>query len=101
MSNKLHYVQSQIEMAEDIPHGGSVRVHVLVSARVMFIKVQDEEQQLPKPSLIKHAHQICKRKAITIWNMFVLTRFSGRMQGYSRPLPACWKSKIYMKIYYI
>lgn len=59
MSNKLHYVQSQIEMTEHVPHGGPVRVHVLVSAGVMLVKVQDEEEQLPESPLIKHAHQIC------------------------------------------
>lgn len=56
MSYKLHYVQSQIEMAEDVSHGGPVRVHVLVSAGIVLVKIQDEKQQFPEPSLIKHAH---------------------------------------------
>lgn len=61
MTYELHNMLSQVKPREKVPGCSFVRIHILVGPRVSHVKVQGKKQQLPKPSLVKHAHQI--------WNM--------------------------------
>lgn len=54
----LDDISTQVKVPEDLPHGGSVRVHVVMTSWIVRIKVQDEGQKLPESALVKHAHQI-------------------------------------------
>lgn len=64
MTCELHDIQSKVETGEKVSCDGFVGIYVLVGPRVPLIKVLDEDKQLPKSSLVKHAHQI--------WNRIVL-----------------------------
>lgn len=54
----LYDISTQVKVTEDVPHGASVRVHVMMSPWIVLIKVQNEGQKLPESTLVEHAHQI-------------------------------------------
>ncbi len=62
----LHHIGSQVEVAKHVPHGGSVRVHVVIRPRIVLLEVQDEGHELTEAPLVEHPHQIWRKTLIPI-----------------------------------
>lgn len=59
MACEINHVLPQVELLIHVPHGGRFRVHALKGFGVIFVKISHKNQELPEPSFLKHAHQIC------------------------------------------
>ncbi len=60
----LYHVVSKVEVAKHGPHGGSVRVHVVMRSWIVLLEVQDEGHELTEPPLVEHPHQIWRKNNV-------------------------------------
>lgn len=61
VASEVNDVLAEVKLLVDVPHRCGLGVHALEGLGVVLVKVGHKDQELPKPPLLEHPHQVWKQ----------------------------------------